>query len=82
MIMKPSKRSTPNHQSQKPTWLDNLEQFCWILDHYLRWPIQVVAILMCFALIPETAWRASLCILAVGNTSTIGKLIDKIPGPN
>jgi hypothetical protein len=28
------------------------------------------------------AWRASLCVLAVGNASTIRKLIDKIPGPN
>lgn len=81
--IKPQVSKTSNAKKSTPTKLDRFEQFCRIVNQYLRWPIQLIAILCCYVFMnPEVAWRASVCILAVGNASTIKRLIDKISGPS
>jgi hypothetical protein len=77
----PSGFKSTKHKNSNPTFLDKFEQFCRIVHQYLRWFIQLIAVLGCFAFMnAEIAWKASLCILSVGNVSAIGALVEKWKG--
>lgn len=82
--IKPQVPKASNRKKSGSASLDRFEQICRIIDQYLRWPVQLIAIVVCYIFIndPEVARNASLSILALGSTPTIRKLIDKIPGPN
>jgi len=77
----PSGFKSTKHKKSNPTFLDKFEQFCRIVDQYLRWPFQLLSVLCCFVFMDaEIAWKASLCVLSVGNISAVRALIEKWKG--